>query len=484
LDTVRNVPIPPILSRAPEIPDELAAIVDRALARDPSDRYQTARELQADLAAFLHRSDPIVDDEYLQRFLAQFHTSTPTARDAEGIASEATKAFLEGENSVWRNPELPSPPRRLAVLAVSMASQESALSVRPFLHLVEDIAFKREAHLHRCDHDGLVLIFGTVLPSSEDVERALRVGRTLREVIGDAAPGVAIGTVVLETHARIVRHANESPQVMLTDGLVEALDACARRFLDTHVIVAGAAIERLADSWRIGEADLPAGPDLSGSSAEAWAIELQQLAPVLGPKRSVRRETSPAPGGASSFYGRELELKALHDAFRETVRAGVARSLVIEGDAGLGKHTLIEHFVQSLPRGSCAIFRGVGRWNARNEPFGVFWSMLQRFLMIDERTRPAEVIQKLTDYGVMDAEPLVGVLGGALGLSVETRSETTPEAFRDLSARLIRRLIRSVARRRPALVVVENLEFVDQESLDVLKWWSFQRAEFPIFGLV
>jgi tetratricopeptide (TPR) repeat protein len=33
-------------------------------------------------------------------------------------------------------------------------------------------------------------------------------------------------------------------------------------------------------------------------------------------------------------------------------------------------------------------------------------------------------------------------------------------------------------------VVVENLEFVDQESLEVLKWWSFQQAEFPIFGLV
>lgn len=484
LEKVRNEPIPPILSRAPELPDELAAIVDRALAREPSARYQTAREIQADLAAFLHRSDPIVDDEYLQRFLSKFYTSAPPRHELDAIASEATRAFLEGEDSVWRNPEVPSPPRRVAVLAVSLKSQDAASDIGPFLNLVKDIAFKREAHLHRCDRDGLVLVFGTVLPSSEDTDRALRVGRTLREVIGDAAPGFAIGTVVLETHARVVRHPQEAPRVMLSDELVTAMIKCAHRFLDNHVVAAGAAIDRLSDSWRVGEADLPANTDSDSANGEAWGIELQQLAPVLGPKRSAENYAAPLTGGASSFFGRELELKALRDAFRETVRSGVARSLVVEGQAGLGKRTLIEHFVTSLPRGSCAVFRGVGRWNARNEPFGAFWSMLQRFLMIDEKTQPEEVVQKLTDYGVVDAGPLVQILGGALGVRVSEEVGVTPETFRDLSARLIRRLIRSVARRRPALVVVENLEFVDQESLDVLKWWSLQRAEFPIFGLV
>ncbi|MBL8622515.1 MAG: serine/threonine protein kinase [Myxococcales bacterium] len=53
LAQVRATPPPSLASRAPDVPAELVAIVARAMARAPADRYPSARELAADLRRYL-----------------------------------------------------------------------------------------------------------------------------------------------------------------------------------------------------------------------------------------------------------------------------------------------------------------------------------------------------------------------------------------------------------------------------------------------
>ena len=53
-------PMVPLSRRCPDLPGPLAAIVERALAREPDARYGSCRELQEDLERFLHgAADPI-----------------------------------------------------------------------------------------------------------------------------------------------------------------------------------------------------------------------------------------------------------------------------------------------------------------------------------------------------------------------------------------------------------------------------------------
>jgi eukaryotic-like serine/threonine-protein kinase len=52
--TVRGAPLPSLRAVAPDVPEALAQIVDRAIARDPSSRFSSAREM----AAALERSFP------------------------------------------------------------------------------------------------------------------------------------------------------------------------------------------------------------------------------------------------------------------------------------------------------------------------------------------------------------------------------------------------------------------------------------------
>jgi hypothetical protein len=50
----------------------------------------------------------------------------------------------------------------------------------------------------------------------------------------------------------------------------------------------------------------------------------------------------------SVFVGREAELGVLHDAFVEA-SAGQLRVLVVEGEGGIGKTTLVDRFLAELP---------------------------------------------------------------------------------------------------------------------------------------
>ncbi|HUQ02023.1 MAG TPA: serine/threonine-protein kinase [Kofleriaceae bacterium] len=54
LAEVVSGPPPPLTERLPDVPRDLAAIVARAMAREPADRYPSARELAADLARYLN----------------------------------------------------------------------------------------------------------------------------------------------------------------------------------------------------------------------------------------------------------------------------------------------------------------------------------------------------------------------------------------------------------------------------------------------
>src|SRR5690606_16256997 len=53
VEQVRSQRPPALLRERPELPPDLAVVVERAMAREPGDRYPGPRELAADLEAFL-----------------------------------------------------------------------------------------------------------------------------------------------------------------------------------------------------------------------------------------------------------------------------------------------------------------------------------------------------------------------------------------------------------------------------------------------
>ncbi|MCY0996113.1 protein kinase [Myxococcus sp. MISCRS1] len=78
LRAVQHSVIPPPARLNPEVPEELDAVVMRALEREPAARFQTAGELERALAQCVLRHARSVDDTDLAGFLRRLFPTTPT----------------------------------------------------------------------------------------------------------------------------------------------------------------------------------------------------------------------------------------------------------------------------------------------------------------------------------------------------------------------------------------------------------------------
>ncbi|MCA9710847.1 MAG: AAA family ATPase, partial [Myxococcales bacterium] len=350
-----------------------------------------------------------------------------------------------------------------------------------FLGLVRDVAFKREGLVLRADPHAVAVAFGALLRTGGDADRALRAALALRDDASEAAPGLRLGFLVANAPTVVQRDGQGSVRVELRRGVTAQLDVAARRGLEGPVMVSGNLVDLLADAWRIGDPSFVDPPEGTGS-AQVVDPEIEHVAPLLGPaNRDQRRPLGPP--GQRALVGRELPLKTLRDAFSEAIRARRSRAVLVLGEAGLGKRALVERFVASLPRTACWVLRASGSWSRRNIPMGVFLDLLARFLEIEHQTPSARIGQRLAALGLREAEVLGQTLATSLGLADAEAPQLPARTRRDRLWRLVRRLIIGLAQRRPVLVIIENLQFHDEQSLDLLREWIQAEQPWPVLGV-
>jgi len=82
VEALLSEPAPPLSASEPTLPAELDAIVQRALAKDPSDRFASAADMQAALETFLARSGEVVS---ARRISSMMDTIYPEARLASPL---------------------------------------------------------------------------------------------------------------------------------------------------------------------------------------------------------------------------------------------------------------------------------------------------------------------------------------------------------------------------------------------------------------
>jgi hypothetical protein len=89
LGLMATTPAPPLRSVAPEIPERIALVVDRALAFDARDRYPDATSMQLDVRAVREGRDPPFATEQRAAGLGGARQGEPTVRRSERPLAEA-----------------------------------------------------------------------------------------------------------------------------------------------------------------------------------------------------------------------------------------------------------------------------------------------------------------------------------------------------------------------------------------------------------
>jgi serine/threonine protein kinase len=94
LDMILRHPVPPPSTLAPEVPGVFDIIVARALARDPAERFQTARELAIDLEDALALASPREVGDWVQA------TAGPLLHEREDMVAELEAVSAVSEPSL------------------------------------------------------------------------------------------------------------------------------------------------------------------------------------------------------------------------------------------------------------------------------------------------------------------------------------------------------------------------------------------------
>jgi hypothetical protein len=172
--------------------------------------------------------------------------------------------------------------------------------------------------------------------------------------------------------------------------------------------------------------------------------------------------------GAGSLVGRRRELGELTDAFEATA-SGRAVTVVVEGESGVGKTALVGAFTSSwVIAGEDALVLS-GRCHERElVPYraldGVIDALSHALVALDDETRRALYSD---DAGLLAlAFP---VLRRVSGIESSTGEVVNPHEQRARTFTALRELLRRLAGRRRTVIVIDDLQWADADSLALLE---------------
>jgi DNA-binding CsgD family transcriptional regulator/tetratricopeptide (TPR) repeat protein len=162
------------------------------------------------------------------------------------------------------------------------------------------------------------------------------------------------------------------------------------------------------------------------------------------------------------LVGREPELLVLRDALAGTA-SGLGSTLLIEGEAGIGKTRLIDHLIDLARRDGMTVLRGDAHPLGRTRPFGAIADALG--------LRPRS------------ADPRRAEIGRWLVAGSSPDEEDSGGAPRDLRFRVVEAildLVEACSAQAPTLLVIEDLHWADASTLLTFDHLRRELADVPL----
>jgi serine/threonine protein kinase/CRP-like cAMP-binding protein len=188
----------------------------------------------------------------------------------------------------------------------------------------------------------------------------------------------------------------------------------------------------------------------------------------------VTRAAAPTPvskpvGSPTPLLGRGAELEQLLAALRDT-RAGRPRLVLVRGAAGLGKTALLDRFVDDVSKHTDTLVLSGRCYSRESVPYKALDAVVDALSRHLKKLAPEE-LDALLPRNVFDLLRLFPVLERVEGIRRSPRCgawASDAEAQRPRAFSAVRELFARLADRRPVLVKVDDLEFGDRDSADLL----------------
>jgi len=349
------------------------------------------------------------------------------------------------------------------------------------LHAVMDGCFERlsqavhrfEGTINQFTGDGIMALFGAPIAHEDHAERAVHAALAIQAAIAEYGAtlardkgiefrmriGVHSGTVVVGRIGDNLRmdYTAQGDTVNLAARIEEACRPGS--------VLVSDATRRLAEGAFTFRA-LPPFP-VKGKEASVTAFE------VLGRRGQRARVELAAEQGLTPLVGRERELSRLREAF-ERAQEGHGQVVGVVGEAGVGKSRLLYELRRELGQSRAIYLEGRCISWGQPIPFLPVIEMLKHGLRIEEGDRDEEIRDKVVrGLQVVGADDrympfLLNLLGvetddpAMRGMAAEAKRRYTFEALRSLTL--------AGSARRPIVLAIEDLHWIDQPSQDFLRY--------------
>ncbi|MDX1604803.1 MAG: BTAD domain-containing putative transcriptional regulator, partial [Candidatus Competibacterales bacterium] len=288
--------------------------------------------------------------------------------------------------------------------------------------------------------DSVLAVFGLPAAHSNDAERAVRAAVVIRDVGLPVRIGIASG--------RVMASGDVEPTV--TGAALDRATELAARAQAGQILLNAALHTSVA-----GRVD---AESIAGEGETVWHL------------RALRE---PAPAERPAFVGRQGErwqFAAAVEACRET---GCGQSLLVRGEAGIGKSRLLEECITLAEEQGFVCHKVlVLDFGAERDPVRTLIRSLLGLKPSDEENRVHGAAEQVLSDGLVDPDRRAE-LHDLLELPQPPALKTVFEALdnatrRERRQRLVIELVTACARRRPLLLAVEDIHWADAATLDYL----------------
>ena len=381
----------------------------------------------------------------------------PTERDAE--RRQVTVLFCDLMGSTALSERLDPEDFRRIVLQYQQVCSEAVS--------------RYEGHIGHYLGDGVLVYFGYPLAHEDEAQRAVRTGlviltelkklshRLQQEDGADLSARIGIHTgqvIVGEVGGGTWR---EHSAVGETPNLAARVQILA----EPNTLLITGATHRLVGAHFTCQ-------DLGMHSLKGLARPVH-LFRVLGESGIETRMQAARIAGITALVGREHEMELLTQCWQR-VQAGKGQLVLLGGEPGIGKSRLVEELKARLTGESSSVLESYCLAYQRNTAFASLVHLLQRTCGLSEGDSPQEKLVKLRTslerVGV-DSKEAVALLAPLVTLAPEagyTPLALDPLRQRQLTLTTLTAWLTGTAKQEPVLFIMEDLQWADPSSLEVL----------------
>ncbi|MGZ3580283.1 MAG: adenylate/guanylate cyclase domain-containing protein [Syntrophales bacterium] len=180
-----------------------------------------------------------------------------------------------------------------------------------------------------------------------------------------------------------------------------------------------------------------------------------------------------AERGLTPFVGRERELELLLDGF-ERSKEGRGQAISIISDAGIGKSRLLYEFRKAVTNEYVTFLEGRCLSYSRNVAYHPVVDVLKAKFEIQDNDTDEDIREKVIkslQYIKVDESSTLPYLLELLSVKESgiDKIPMSPEARKDRTLEALKRIVLKGSERRPLIMAIEDLHWMDRSSEDALK---------------